>query len=290
MTEGSSDREASPPRNVALFRQLDQMAKELRHERTLRQSAIESARKSQRDKDQLRARIREATLKAEAAAAATDNAPEEAVRVLIETYNALLAADDESEEGDPSIQPSLSQPECTASDASTMEEAAARPEPSASMVDAVVECADVVPCADNSGEALTAAEGGSDSMPHAAETARSAASEPVLRVAEPIVPAKEWAPNSSRCSLCQASFSLFKRRHHCRRCGECVCSNCSPFRVHLESYAERPSRRRSTTFGGIEQSSVSSAKGWVSMRRPEAHRICTHCHGAGAGSFMVPAF
>mmetsp|Transcript_3245 Transcript_3245/g.5456 ORF Transcript_3245/g.5456 Transcript_3245/m.5456 type:complete len:152 (-) Transcript_3245:136-591(-) len=30
------------------------------------------------------------------------------------------------------------------------------------------------------------------------------------------------------CELCRASFSLFVRRHHCRKCGRCVCSECSP--------------------------------------------------------------
>lgn len=35
-----------------------------------------------------------------------------------------------------------------------------------------------------------------------------------------------------RCSL--VSFSMFNRRHHCRRCGRVVCAACSPNRMILE--------------------------------------------------------
>jgi len=31
-----------------------------------------------------------------------------------------------------------------------------------------------------------------------------------------------------RCELCKTFFAAWRRRHHCRRCGRCVCSSCSP--------------------------------------------------------------
>lgn len=42
--------------------------------------------------------------------------------------------------------------------------------------------------------------------------------------------AKTWTPDSMvvRCELCTRKFSLLRRRHHCRRCGKCVCQQCSP--------------------------------------------------------------
>lgn len=48
-----------------------------------------------------------------------------------------------------------------------------------------------------------------------------------------------WVPDKSywqydndvpTCMLCDAKFSLFNRRHHCRACGKVVCNDCSPFR------------------------------------------------------------
>ena len=34
--------------------------------------------------------------------------------------------------------------------------------------------------------------------------------------------------DNTGCSLCEQRFSLFVRRHHCRRCGACVCVQCAP--------------------------------------------------------------
>lgn len=43
---------------------------------------------------------------------------------------------------------------------------------------------------------------------------------------------KEWVSDESRtnCSLCVQSFGMLKRRHHCRVCGEVVCSTCTVFK------------------------------------------------------------
>lgn len=40
--------------------------------------------------------------------------------------------------------------------------------------------------------------------------------------------APRWAKNSRSCMLCYRTFTAFFRRHHCRRCGRCVCSHCAP--------------------------------------------------------------
>ncbi|OQS01572.1 hypothetical protein ACHHYP_00571 [Achlya hypogyna] len=46
----------------------------------------------------------------------------------------------------------------------------------------------------------------------------------VDRLASPL----EWVPNNTRymCHGCKASFNAFRRKHHCRVCGEVVCSSC----------------------------------------------------------------
>ena len=41
----------------------------------------------------------------------------------------------------------------------------------------------------------------------------------------------QWTPDSEapRCQLCKSTFGrVFNRRHHCRKCGRCVCDECSP--------------------------------------------------------------
>lgn len=53
------------------------------------------------------------------------------------------------------------------------------------------------------------------------------------------VPIKEeWIPNNEviECMCCQkVTFSMFNRRHHCRRCGRVICYSCSQHRM-LVSY------------------------------------------------------
>lgn len=54
----------------------------------------------------------------------------------------------------------------------------------------------------------------------------SLASRPsLMRLPKPV-----WTPDTDapRCQLCQVYFSVLERRHHCRRCGRCVCGSCSP--------------------------------------------------------------
>ncbi|KDO27465.1 hypothetical protein SPRG_07054 [Saprolegnia parasitica CBS 223.65] len=54
-----------------------------------------------------------------------------------------------------------------------------------------------------------------------------------------------WVPNaaSALCCLCYESFGLFgKRRHHCRLCGQLVCSACSPHKSFLVGSTRHASR------------------------------------------------
>ncbi|XP_026481314.1 zinc finger FYVE domain-containing protein 26 homolog [Ctenocephalides felis] len=51
----------------------------------------------------------------------------------------------------------------------------------------------------------------------------------------------EWIPNESanECMCCkQLVFTMFNRRHHCRRCGRVVCGLCSMNRLKLSAYKD----------------------------------------------------
>ena len=50
----------------------------------------------------------------------------------------------------------------------------------------------------------------------------------------------EWESDSdsNNCRLCEKPFTLFKRRHHCRKCGKLVCADCSPFKNRIEYIGE----------------------------------------------------
>ena len=44
----------------------------------------------------------------------------------------------------------------------------------------------------------------------------------------------------SSCSVCDVGFTLFLRKHHCRRCGHVVCDHCSKARLAVPpAYIQR---------------------------------------------------
>jgi len=47
-----------------------------------------------------------------------------------------------------------------------------------------------------------------------------------------------WVPDQLviQCTCCQAPFTLFRRRHHCRACGQIFCSDCSKFTKNLNCW------------------------------------------------------
>ncbi|KAI0596601.1 FYVE zinc finger-domain-containing protein [Biscogniauxia sp. FL1348] len=44
-----------------------------------------------------------------------------------------------------------------------------------------------------------------------------------------------WQPDAevTYCPICRTQFSIFVRKHHCRKCGRVVCNSCSPHRIIL---------------------------------------------------------
>ncbi|KAG5857870.1 hypothetical protein ANANG_G00023980 [Anguilla anguilla] len=56
---------------------------------------------------------------------------------------------------------------------------------------------------------------------------------------------KDWIPDHQQpvCMVClRERFTMFNRRHHCRRCGRLVCNACSEHRMAVEGCAEEAAR------------------------------------------------
>ncbi|KCV71256.1 hypothetical protein H696_02206 [Fonticula alba] len=54
-----------------------------------------------------------------------------------------------------------------------------------------------------------------------------------------------WVPDklAGNCMVCRTTrFTLFRRRHHCRKCGRVVCGPCSPHRFYLPGFGNSPQR------------------------------------------------
>ncbi|XP_033003272.1 zinc finger FYVE domain-containing protein 26 isoform X2 [Lacerta agilis] len=58
-------------------------------------------------------------------------------------------------------------------------------------------------------------------------------------------PKQQWIPDETEvtCMVCKTErFTMFNRRHHCRRCGRLVCSSCSTKKMTVEECRENPAR------------------------------------------------
>jgi len=51
-----------------------------------------------------------------------------------------------------------------------------------------------------------------------------------------------WKPDVDSCEVCSTMFGIMNRRHHCRVCGSCVCSLCSPNKISLPHVDDHPVR------------------------------------------------
>nr|XP_020655714.1 zinc finger FYVE domain-containing protein 26 [Pogona vitticeps] len=58
-------------------------------------------------------------------------------------------------------------------------------------------------------------------------------------------PKQDWIPDEAEdtCMVCKTErFTMFNRRHHCRRCGRLVCNSCSTKKMVVEACWENPTR------------------------------------------------
>ncbi|KAF2469116.1 FYVE-domain-containing protein [Lindgomyces ingoldianus] len=91
-----------------------------------------------------------------------------------------------------------------------------------------------------------------------------------------------WQPDSdvTHCPVCGSQFTLFYRKHHCRRCGRVVCSACSPHRITIpHQFIVRPPSEAMGTIPGLVRIETDSS---VVSRNPAlggGHevRVCNPC-------------
>ncbi|KAI9905171.1 hypothetical protein PsorP6_013597 [Peronosclerospora sorghi] len=67
-----------------------------------------------------------------------------------------------------------------------------------------------------------------------------------------------WVQNSKHCMVCKKEFSFFIRPHHCRKCGTCMCDECSVFvpRLPMQGYYDEVRICRDCSPVKIQRSSL----------------------------------
>ncbi|KAF3429244.1 hypothetical protein E2986_00734 [Frieseomelitta varia] len=101
-----------------------------------------------------------------------------------------------------------------------------------------------------------------------------------------VVPTKEqWIPNDKarECSCCKnVIFSMFNRRHHCRRCGRVICATCSQHRMQVSGYppsvlvrvcndCKQQTALQMHTFQGAQSTSSSEIFDYWRLTRDQKH-------------------
>lgn len=84
-----------------------------------------------------------------------------------------------------------------------------------------------------------------------------------------------WFPDQNACAVCNKPFAITRRRHHCRKCGACVCDACSPHKIFLKHISDRaPVRACSRCFESLAES-MSSPSFMIlnSIRSPSASKM-----------------
>ncbi|KAL7692422.1 putative FYVE zinc finger, peptidase C19, ubiquitin-specific peptidase, DUSP [Plasmopara halstedii] len=87
--------------------------------------------------------------------------------------------------------------------------------------------------------------------------------------------AANWVPDtaSSRCQICLISFTLTRRRHHCRLCGHLVCANCSHDRTYLPLAGSAPSQHRLIKDGAPQRTCGACASTLRNMAAQDDPRV-----------------
>ena len=83
--------------------------------------------------------------------------------------------------------------------------------------------------------------------------------------------ADSWIPDkeSHSCMVCQTPFTLFYRKHHCRKCGRLICEKCSLYK--------KLDLLPALSLSQDELSSTTSSRLSQIVRDQARVRICTDC-------------
>ncbi|ELP90625.1 Rho/RAC guanine nucleotide exchange factor, putative [Entamoeba invadens IP1] len=69
-----------------------------------------------------------------------------------------------------------------------------------------------------------------------------------------------WVQDTANCQICNALFTTFFRKHHCRKCGLCVCADCSKQSIVINKKKERVCDRCAADSVDVENSKNSKDK------------------------------
>eukprot|EP00930_Biecheleria_cincta_P040168 TRINITY_DN27547_c0_g1_i1.p1 TRINITY_DN27547_c0_g1~~TRINITY_DN27547_c0_g1_i1.p1 ORF type:complete len:435 (+),score=79.92 TRINITY_DN27547_c0_g1_i1:70-1374(+) len=301
-----------------VFRQLDSMATELRHERSLREAALESARRSLRQRERLLVQLQEARAVAAKALAASQAScsTADSVKACARIQELVHTLDAEVEEPStmsgaevldetwvseevkiPRSVPHFHIGDDSVLDAEGIDAVAVKEDAQHAISAALIETAeaasksDDASTSDSDGNGLNCHSPSSSSNSDLADEITASGKSSVMNpdrasdkevisvmvehiegdlsesfgqpatpcsldlvAAAPASPIKRcdtgqsrvqtesarWQPNTSDCSICKVTFSIFNMRHHCRRCGRNICAACSPFRMALDAPLQQP--------------------------------------------------
>ncbi|KAK2030672.1 FYVE-domain-containing protein [Colletotrichum zoysiae] len=92
-----------------------------------------------------------------------------------------------------------------------------------------------------------------------------------------------WQPDAevTLCPICHVQFSIFVRKHHCRKCGRVVCNACSPHRITIPyQYIVQPPGQPRLAAQRYPSSLISGEGGYAdfsSLGGGERVRLCNPC-------------
>ncbi|POM75115.1 Myosin-like protein [Phytophthora palmivora] len=109
-----------------------------------------------------------------------------------------------------------------------------------------------------------------------------------------LVDSADWVADHERslCYVCTRPFGTFRRKHHCRMCGEVVCKNCTLYKEANVDPTIGPTRVRVCMSCVINNSNQRSGKspGALSPHQSEASRVWlqSHLHSPASGPSSEP--